>query len=102
MIDSDRVNGSEWRFPYYESLGPSQGRNNAGIFDFVPGARSRDTELGLSGQKQVGDDRQSLAGLIFWVYLRYIQINNNELALSMILLASEFASLLLPKLLRCH
>ena len=25
----------------YESLGPSPGRNGAGIFDFVPGARSR-------------------------------------------------------------
>ena len=49
-ICSDSVHRSERRFPYYESLEPSPGRNGAGIFDFVPGARSRDTELRLFGQ----------------------------------------------------
>ena len=46
-IDSDRVNGCEWRFPYYESLGHSPGRNGAGIFGYNRGARSGDTELRL-------------------------------------------------------
>ena len=35
-IGSDRVNGSECRFPYYESLGPSPGRIGAIMLDFVP------------------------------------------------------------------
>ena len=49
-IGSDGVNRSEWRFRYYEFTGLSPGRHGAGIFDFVAGARSRDTELGLFGQ----------------------------------------------------
>ena len=49
-IGSNRVNESELGFPYYESMGPSPGRNGAGISYFVPGARSRDTKLGLLGQ----------------------------------------------------
>ena len=36
-------------------FGPSPGRTGAGIFYFVPGAMSHDTE----------DDRQSFTGLIF-------------------------------------
>ena len=62
-ISSDRVNGSEWRFPYYQSLEPSPGRNGAGIFDFVPGVLSRDTEFKLFVKisklywTEAGDDR---------------------------------------------
>ena len=44
-----RVNESEYRFSYYEPLGTSAGRNGAEIVDFVPGARSRDTEPRLFG-----------------------------------------------------
>ena len=37
-VKVNRVNGSEWRFRYYESTGSSPGRDGAGIFNFVPGA----------------------------------------------------------------
>ena len=47
---SDRINGSEWKFPYYGSLGHSPGPNEAGFFDFVSGARSHDTKLRPFGE----------------------------------------------------
>ena len=62
-IGSNRVIRSKWWFSYYQSLVPSLGRNEAGFLNFVPGARSRDTELGLFGQvskmwrTEDGDDR---------------------------------------------
>ena len=39
-IASDRVNGSEWRFPYYEFVGPFSRSNRAGKFIkiFIPTA----------------------------------------------------------------
>ena len=45
LIGSERVNGSEWVFSYFESSGTSPGCNRAVIFDFVLGVRSRDTKL---------------------------------------------------------
>ena len=39
-LDTDMVIGNECRFPYYESLRPVPGRNEAGIFDYVLGART--------------------------------------------------------------
>ena len=48
-IGSDRINESDWRFLYSESW-RSPGCNGAGIFDFVPEARSRDTEFKLFDQ----------------------------------------------------
>ena len=64
-VGSEGVNGSEYRFPYHEFLGPPPGRNRGGIYDFVQRARSPDTELGLSicpnqqnESAEPGDDSQ--------------------------------------------
>ena len=44
-ICSGRVQGNEWSFQYYEFTQHFLGRKRAEIFNFVPGALSRDTEL---------------------------------------------------------